>query len=429
MSDYPKKKKQAPKRRHTIRIVLLLSAIMVGVGVFVVINPTVPEVADVPDTRTDMLWYITGSHMGLNEIMLYDPRTRIATEITSDVSYFAVSPDGRIAYSDIQNPNLYIYDLTNPDIEPLAIVFNIFTIPISWSPDGKNLLFSIGTSNDTNLYVWDGVTITKIIQDNEQLSTSAGNYSWSHDGRLAFHHSVSINDVPYTKVYIWNQDELLELSHLMPHSIARMSWSEDNNLAFMINSTTARWNESEGKGRDFRDMIYVWDGETMINGQPDVFSFSKLPIDAPVQTHLPIRWIKNNIIQFETYNSESTELYRANWNIDTNEITFNNTIQRDGWFGNLSNEEQYIFYTTQPDNLGMMNNFRMETLDGELIHTTQVNGYAWSEDKYLTYCTISDNSGWYLSVWDGQETWHIDSGVYIFSWLNSGTSDVCYWSA
>ncbi|MEQ8675913.1 MAG: hypothetical protein RLP44_26720 [Aggregatilineales bacterium] len=122
------------------------------------------------DGNRDMLSYLTNE----GQLMLYDPLTRTQTVLLEGVDSYALSRDGRVAFtsSDETYSDVYVYDPANPSVDPINISQdpNVNHRPLAWHPNGHYLAYmAFSNVNDTSRYVsmrnldhtfliWDGET-------------------------------------------------------------------------------------------------------------------------------------------------------------------------------------------------------------------------------------------------------------------------------
>jgi Tol biopolymer transport system component len=257
----------------TVAIALVLSVYLITIGSHAQTNA---------DNGTDILLYRTDD----GEWRYYDPHNRIDITLPDEALSHRLSRDGRVAFTkkDENSTELYVFDPQMPDIAPI----NISQTPaenrynLDWSPNGRYLAFTIwqGASYYADsLYVWDGETVINITPDISPINisqTSAESYysrfRWSSDGRyLAFGLKVfhEENGNYADSLYVWDGETVINITPDIapinvsqdPYAISyKLSWSPDGRyLAFTI------WRGAS----NYADLLFVWDGETVINVAPD----------------------------------------------------------------------------------------------------------------------------------------------------------------
>ncbi|MBC7870192.1 MAG: WD40 repeat domain-containing protein, partial [Chitinophagaceae bacterium] len=241
--------------------------ILLAVGIALILSAFLFSIAaqDEPDNavnnaiNSDRLAYVSDE----GHLILYDPNDRTKTTLLENVRNFALSRDGRITFTklDETDTDLYVFDPSTPALSPINISHNpaANTYPLAWSPDGPYLAFvSYQDSQDQSLYVWDGETTTNIMPDNELYTAVAFYVHWSNDGRLAFTFQHGLSKPP--EIYLWDGNTTTSLSQNPEGWDGAASWSMTGQLMFV-------------SYRDEEGGIYVWDGMSFRDGSPDIETF------------------------------------------------------------------------------------------------------------------------------------------------------------
>ena len=191
----------------------LLIAMVIVFVVFVVRRIFQPDPGFEVNTgeNRDMLSYLTNE----GQLMLYDPLTRTQTLLLEGVHSYALSRDGRVAFtsSDETYSDVYVYDPATPSVDPINISQNPTKNhrPLAWHPNGHYLAYSsffylndaprrVSMRNlDHTLLIWDGETTREAMLEEGQPAYSIDSL-WIWD------------DVPPRIDWLIDSDEIPELS-------------------------------------------------------------------------------------------------------------------------------------------------------------------------------------------------------------------------
>jgi WD40-like Beta Propeller Repeat len=137
-----------------------------------------------------------------------------------------LSREGHLAFTNHEGspfPALYVWDG-----KPVLVSANITTFPV-WSNDGR-LAFESFQTGHSEIYVWDGKTVTSVSQSLAEDS----NPMWIGDGRLAFI-STSPNSVfrLLNVLNVWDGQDVTRINQQEDYYY-RLRWSTDGKLAFAI---------------------------------------------------------------------------------------------------------------------------------------------------------------------------------------------------
>jgi WD40 repeat protein len=408
--------------RNTIRAGSLLILLLIGITLilFAFLSNRNPHdklgyAVDVTDDNRDMLVYVSED----GHLMLYDPLNRTETTLLENVSSFAPSRDGRVAFTrpDKDDLALYVFDPANPALAPINITQSpaVRSYPKAWSPDGRYLVFvSYQEGDDDSLYVWDGETTTNIMPD-DGLDTVERLYAawdaewsgWSHDGRLAFavRHGRS-----NPEIYVWDGSTTTNLSQNPEDWDGAISWSGDGKLMFALQG-------DEGG-------IYVWDGVSFKNGSPDADTFIRV---APELGPRYARWMDDGFVGFTMYpdssSSGTTEILL--WDLEREAIVKQFPVSSENADSWLAEGGQVILSSHLASGTPTYY-LDVENTEGQILFSTETGEFAWSPDGYLAYCILDEDRGWILSLWDGQESWDVARVSYRpVQWKNGGNIFSC----
>lgn len=327
-----------------------------------------------------------------------------------DINYsISVNINNELAFSSSHEGNNEVYIQNYPFAENDPI--NITRDPLSedslesWSPDGQYLLFRSKDINGEYLKVWDGTTFTTIGQFQEHISEIA----WGSDGKLTFtlSNSSSASSADPSEIYLWNGENLSNVSQ-NPHATDRNSvWSADGRLAFLSQ-------------RNGKYGVYIWDGVSIVDGKPDVSSFISIAPELTTYMSYPA-WTNSGQLAFGGDDDASQAFQIYAWdgetvtNISQNPIAVNHspTWREDGYWAFSTS-----FFMESGDLF--IRNSQNETV----MTTTGLYGPAWSHSGKLMFCNYIDR-GFVLSVWDGTKIREIVRGGYIYATSKNGDYVFC----
>jgi Tol biopolymer transport system component len=359
--------------------------------------------------------------------MLYDPARNTHTPILPgwNIRALTMSPSGRLAFSSMYEGNLAIYVLDYPFTNgiPVNIISDTSTayLPITWSPDGRYLVYSGYRSDGAILSIWDGENSTQIFHSPAHISE----ITWSSDGRLAF----TLFDTPdgdESEIYIWDGDETVSLTQNPTGEDRYPVWNEDGHLAFL----------SERAG--VYD-IFIWDGTSTINGLPDVHSFSNIAPSLTDYSTMPV-WSSSGSLTFTGSGPGDGYIHIYEWdgavatNISQNR-DFHSVGQQwrsDGYWSfstGLLSGEQLVYIRDEKNKTRL-------TLEGY--------GARWSESGYFIFCQrpVKESHwyftelglprivkeyyrGWTLLLGNGSKITEIAQGDYIEAVWSNGERVTC----
>ncbi len=299
----------------TIVITVVLSGLLIMLASQSNIMPSAPMI--IPEREAEKLIYVSDD----NQLISYNPQTRVGELILEDVRDFRYSPDRRIAYTKLSEKNVYIYDPKTPDIEPIQITQNSeFNHYIQgWSPDGQYLAFQSGIDHDNDLlYIWDGDTTIKITPD-DGVGVPA-QVTWSSDNKLAFSLINNITARIPSAFYVWDDYTTIKIMQNNTQLQSSLSsWSPDGQYLLI----------TFYKGLSNPDSFYIWDGQRII----DITPSEELGLMDGIQTYwsndgqLAIM-IRYENVQLDTGERHSIPPEIYIWNGET---TASLTQNPDGW--------------------------------------------------------------------------------------------------
>jgi WD40 repeat protein len=360
------------------------------------------------DDDTDMLAYVSDE----DHLMLYDPRSRTETKLLEDVGGFVMAQDGRVAFTRLDENDLYLYifDPSTPAQAPINISQNPFAYhyPLAWSPDGRYLAFSTYRDIfDRTLYIWDNQTTTNIMPDDMPGTADWFYVEWSKDGRLAFtiEYSWSRLDIP-PEIYIWDGNTTTNLSQNQTAWDSAINWSRNGQLMFV-----SYHNDERG--------LYVWDGVSFKGGIADRDTFNRV---APHLAPTYATWIDDDVIGFtvspEYSPSGAKEIIL--WDLESEAIVRQIPISSDNAWSTLAEGGQVILSSHLASGIPSVY-LDIENIRGEILFSTHTGEYAWSSDGYLACCEIEGGVSRNLTIWDGTETWLVAKTSYKPAQWQQGT--------
>jgi WD40 repeat protein len=372
-----------------------------------------PEIEANSADNPDMLAYVSAD----DHLMLYDPRDRTETTLLENVRNFVLSREGRVAFTRLDDTELYVFDPSTPALDPINISQNPdeLVYPLGWSPDGRYLAFAsfregsgysdniwiafgsyIAGSRDQSLYVWDGETTTNIMPETTLATANVFFIDWSYDGRLAFtvQHGWSDSDIP-SETYVWDGSETTNLSQNPEYWDGVGSWSRSGQLLF-------------ASQRDDENGIYVWDGVSFRDGSPDVDSFIRV---APELQLTDATWTDEGFVAFTLYTVTTGTKEITLWDLETREAVRRIPVSSVDSFSRLTEDGQVILSSQLASGLPSYY-LDIENTKGEILFSTHTGEFSWSSSGYLAYCEFGEDRNWVLSMWDGEETWAIANVSY-----------------
>lgn len=361
----------------------------------------------------DYLIYVVSPRSQIRQVILYDPAENTHTPILPewDIRAFSMSPNGRLAFSSLQEGTSAIYVADYPFTNGIPI--NITGYPRAWSPDGRYLLYSSFQDNETTLSIWDGRSSTQIFHSPAHISE----FTWSQDGRLAF--TVFYTpDGDSSEIFIWDGTETVNLTQNPTGEDRFPAWSEDGRLAFLSDRAGAY-------------DVFVWDGISTVNGLPDVHSFSNIAPSLTDYSTMPV-WSSSGSLTFtgsgpgdghiHIYEWDGTVATNISQNPDFHSVSQN--WRSDGYwsFHTGLGDEQLVYIRDEKNKTRLI-------LEGY--------GVRWSESGYFIFChrtvtgarwhftkwewprIIREYSGWTLSLGNGRKITEIAQGYEIEAiWAN-----------
>ncbi|HSO13913.1 MAG TPA: hypothetical protein VLT51_16165, partial [Anaerolineales bacterium] len=184
------------------------------------------------------------------------------------------------------------------------------------------------------------------------------------------------------------------------------AWSEDGQLAFLSN-------------RNGEYDIFVWDGISRNNGQPDIKSFTNIAPDL-TQYYSSPTWTSNNTVAFVAGNESDVHVQVYEWdgqsakNISQNPSFHNGgqTWRNDGFWS-------FVTFFSSSQNLYIRDNLNQTVLETKGQYVP-----AWSRNGLLAFC-VPERPNWTLSIWNGKDVVKIAHGGFIVAKWNNGEYVFC----
>lgn len=362
---------------------------------------------DTETEKNDYLVYIKDQ-----ELLFYDPVNKVNTIILPewDIDEFSLSSNNRLGFSTSSEDKSKIYVLDYPFNEntPTEITFdsNAKISSISWSPDGRYLLFDLAHGESKKLQLWDGKKLSIIYTHQGKISDS----TWNNSGILAFT-EFFINDPSPEKdtgeVYIWDGNGTVSVSQNPSGEDRFPAWSKDGQLAFLSN-------------RDGEYDIFVWDGISKVNGLPDINTFTNIASDLTQYYSHPV-WTNSDMLTFSANGLGDLHVQIYEWdgqsarNISKNPFSHNGgqTWRKDGYWS-------FITFFSESQNL-----YIRDEKNKTILKTKGQYSPAWSQNGILIFCVPNGPSGWTLSMWNSGDVIEIAHGNFIEAKWNNGEYVFC----
>lgn len=320
------------------------------------------------------------------------------------VSEFSLSSDNRLAISVSNNGKSKISILDYPFTDPTPIDIPLDPLSentqLSWSPDGKYLVFDSVNKTTKKLLVWDGENVVSLIY---YFDASVGEFAWSPDNDLAFTDFTSSGD---SEVYIWDGLKVSSVSQNKSGIDRFPVWSQDGRLAFL----------SE---RDDEYDIFIWDGVSKESGVPDVKTFTNIAPDLTDYYSEPV-WIDSNSLVFGGSDVWNMHIQIYEWDGQTAANISQNPFSHNGgqtWDKN--GHWAFVTFFSSSQDLFIRDKFNRTILKTKGQYTP-----AWGQSGRLLFCVPGD-SHWTLSMWDGKNTVDITHGGFIEAKWNNGAGVFC----
>jgi Tol biopolymer transport system component len=363
------------------------------------------------EEQKDYLVYLIEEHPKRQQLVFYEPLNDIHTPILPDwnIDAFSISINNRLAFSSSQDGSSKIYLLDYPftedspiDITPDA---SIESTPISWSPDGRYLLFESVQATRKTLFLWDGKNILDIHNYHEKVDEIA----WSPNGQLAFtefYTFVFPYDGDSSEVFLWDGNSTTSLSQ-NPSGVDRLpAWSKDGKLAFL----------SE---RNEEYDIFIWDGISKNKGVPDIDTFINIAPNLTQYYSYPT-WTNSGTLAFSA--SREWDLHvqiyewdgRNSFNISKNQLSHNGgqTWRSDGYWS-------FTTFFSESDNL-----YIRDKTNRTILKTKGQYPPAWSQNGLLMFC-VNKSPGWTLSLWNGAKVVNVAHSDFIQAKWQNGADVFC----
>ncbi len=356
--------------------------------------------------KYDYLIYLVNDYPNPQQLMLYDPFTGVHTQILLDwdIGDFNLSIKNQLAFSSRDNDGK-IYVLSYPFQEKNLVEIPITTpsssIALSWSPDGRYLLFySVQTDNKT-LSLWDGKSITNILNYNGTIDE----VTWSPDGHLAFTEFYSIDpnttrEWGSSEIFYWDGKAVVSVSQNPSGEDRFPAWSSEGDLAFL-------------SARNGQYDILIWDGVSKNKNVPDSNTFINVAPNLAYGFSNPT-WTSSGSLTFGASGKEDTLTQIYEWNGQTvSNISKNPSSHNGGQTWRSDGYWSFITFFSSSQDLYIRDNANQT-----ILKTKGQYPPAWSPEGLLIYCVPGDNE-WTLSMWNGKKVVEIvRSGYIAASWKN-----------
>ena len=360
-----------------------------------------------PILKEDFLVYVVTNDGYKNQLIHYGRQNNIHTPIVDNVAFdgFVVNPEMGIAYSQLDQSNSDIYLLPEPfeTSESINITNNEDSKdrPLSWSSDGRYLAYISEIGKEQYLMIWDGKQSTPIYFISNRISE----LDWSTDNKLAF--TVFSSSSYPSEIFIWDGQSTILLSQNPSGEDRYPAWNENGELAFL----------SE---RDDEYDIFIWDGVSFKNGQPDVASFENVMPSLTEYYSSPV-WTTRGTLSFNG-GLRTGGIAIFEWNGKVAEHTSNNRLSHNG--GQVYRDDGYWAFVTFLSDRKLL--YIRNQRNQSILVTRGSYPPAWSKSGDLVFCEWSDRqSEWILNVWDGREHFEIARGNTIRAIWQNGSGVYC----
>jgi Tol biopolymer transport system component len=345
------------------------------------------------------------------QVILYDPATDTHTPILPDweLDAFSLSSTERLAFSSSPSGKNGIYILDYPFEENVSIeIFSDETsknFPLSWSPDGRYLLFSSTEDESNKLMLWDGKKVLKIYD----YHAAVYEYTWNSNNQLAFTDYYTFS-FPYdgdpSEIFIWDGNKTVSVSQNPTGADRYPAWSKNGQLAFL--------SEQNGKSD-----VFVWDGKSKVKGIPDSNTFINV---APNFEHsyYGLVWTSSSTLSFSALGDGDTYTQIYEWDGQTIRNISNDPSSDNG--GQSWREDGYWSFMAP---FSGSQNIHIRNAENHTVLTT--DGYSmpvWSPNGLLMFCN-NDSSGWSLNIWNGDRVIEVARGGFIAALWQNGGSATC----
>jgi Tol biopolymer transport system component len=277
--------------------------------------------------------------------------------------------------------------------------------PFSWSPDGRYLAFESFRVDEKILSIWDGDSILDIHKYQEEIS----GISWSLTDRLAFTEFYTFV-FPYegdpSEVFIWDGNTTVSVSQNPTGEDRSPAWSEDGQLAFLSN-------------RNGEYDIFVWDGISENNGQPNIKSFTNVASELTQYFSSPT-WTNNNTIAFVAGNESDVHVQVYEWNGQSaKNISQNPPFHNGGQTWRNDGYWAFVTFFSSSQNLYIRDDHNQTVLETKGQYLP-----AWSRSGLLAFC-VPERPNWTLSIWNGKDVVKIAHGGFIMAKWSNGEYVLC----
>jgi Tol biopolymer transport system component len=347
-------------------------------------------------------------------LFLYDPTSNTHTQILTDwdinIDSFSLGTNNRLAFSSSRDGNSSVYVIDYPFTENISakITFDTSTsnTPISWSPNGRYLLFETVQTDSKKLSLWDGKNFLDIYNYHGQINE----VTWSVSGQLAFTEffiNDSSPDRDSGEVYIWDGNATVSASQNPSGEDRFPAWSKDGQLAFLSN-------------RNGEYDIFVWDGASKNKGFPDAKTFVNIAPDLTQYFSSPT-WTNTNSLAFcgGSQSDKYVQIYEWDSQIAKN-ISQNPSLHNGGQTWRKDGYWSFITFFSSSQNLYVRNN-----TNHTILETKGQYPPAWSQNGLLVFCTPDSSKHWILSMWNGVKIIEIAHGDFIEAKWNNGEYVFC----
>ncbi|MBI5932556.1 MAG: PD40 domain-containing protein [Chloroflexi bacterium] len=346
--------------------------------------------------------------------MYYDPALNVHVPILLNwkIDNISISIKNRLAFSssNADHKSVYFLDFPFVDTNPINITPDISAEHqvLSWSPNGIYLAIESVRPDGKTLSIWDGKELREI----HHYKVDIGDLAWSPDDQLAFtefYSYVSSYEGDPSEIFIWDGNEIINVSQNASGTDRYPAWSADGQLAFL----SEREDEYD---------LFVWDGKSKNNGMPDIHTFINIAPDL-TQYYSEPEWTNSGLLTFSARSpSDShTQIYewdgRSASNISNNQPSHNGgqTWRSDGYWA-------FVTFFSEKQEIHILNNKNQN-----LLTTSGQYQPAWSQSGLLMFCVnkAPESTGWKLSFWDGTNVREIVQGNLIVAVWRNGSGVFC----
>ncbi|HRF94513.1 MAG TPA: hypothetical protein PLZ51_04960 [Aggregatilineales bacterium] len=382
--------------------------------------------ADEESLPADILVYVSQTE-SVYTLWLYNTETHEKINLVTHTNWitFLLNPSGMIAYSlqSVEPRDTYLVDVNNLNTPHINITSEFFphASPIAWSPDGRYLALHTALDGVYSLHVWDGAIFIDV---NSQISPETRILSpkWSPDGRYLLFESD--NGVSHF-LYVWDSETfttilLYEVPSIPQEDIRNMPrgytfggipspyylrWSRDGQyLAIALYKA------------EITDLIFVWNGEELINITPNNLPLLRVPDYYYTQWSFDGR-LAFQLNWYEHKVDHADEIYIWDGN-ETHNLTQNSQAYYS--LGEWNTDNQLIYSMKNE----LASSSYIFVWDGIFFTAMPKLGHLysaprWNSENHLVFSAIDGQ----IYGWDGQEATNLSQNEPLMNYSPSWSLD------